>query len=167
MTLAAPTEADEQDFLAAVHASAALHHPWIAPPSTRDAYRVWLGRTRRPDQASYLLRHVECGGLVGYASVSNIVRWALQSGYLGYGAFAGHEGRGLMTEGLRAVLRDVFGELGLHRVEANIQPTNQRSLALVRRLGFTHEGLSRRYLIVDGDWRDHERWALLAEDLPG
>jgi ribosomal-protein-alanine N-acetyltransferase len=165
--LSAPTEADEQEFLGAVRASAALHHPWIAPPSTHDAYRLWLERTRRPDQVAYLLRHAACGGLVGYASVSNIVRWALQSGYLGYGAFAGHEGRGLMTEGLRAVLRDLFAELGLHRVEANIQPSNQRSLALARRLGFTQEGFSRRYLIIDGDWRDHERWAILAEDLPG
>jgi len=97
-------------------------------------------------------------------NVSNIVRGGLQSGYLGYGAFASHAGRGLMTEGLRAVLDAVFGELRLHRVEANIQPGNARSIALVRRLGFEKEGYSRRYLLIDGDWRDHERWTLLAED---
>jgi ribosomal-protein-alanine N-acetyltransferase len=68
-----------------------------------------------------------------------------------------------MTEGVRAVLGRVFGDLGLHRVEANIQPANLRSIALVRRLGFEKEGFSRRYLKVDGDWRDHERWALRAE----
>jgi ribosomal-protein-alanine N-acetyltransferase len=61
----------------------------------------------------------------------------------------------------------VFGDLGLHRVEANIQPGNTRSIGLVQRLGFEKEGFSRRYLKVGGEWRDHERWALLAEDFSG
>jgi ribosomal-protein-alanine N-acetyltransferase len=56
----------------------------------------------------------------------------------------------------------VFGDLGLHRVEANIQPANRRSINLVRRLGFEREGFSPGYLMVDGQWRDHERWALRA-----
>jgi ribosomal-protein-alanine N-acetyltransferase len=160
----APTEDHQDEFVAAVRASASLHRPWIAPAARPETYRLWLARTRADDQMSYLLRHEECGALVGYASVNNIVRRALQSGYLGYGAFRGHEGRGLMTIGLRAVLRDLFTSVGLHRVEANIQPANERSLAMARRLGFTQEGFSRRYLMVDGEWRDHERWALLAED---
>lgn len=164
MVIETPAEEHQREFLAAVRASLRLHRPWIAPPAKPDSYRLWLERTRRDDQASYLLRHEECGALVGYASVNNIVRRALQSGALGYGAFAGHEGRGLMTDGLRAVLHDVFDNLGLHRVEANIQPTNHRSLALARRLGFIKEGYSRRYLQIEGEWRDHERWALLAEE---
>jgi [ribosomal protein S5]-alanine N-acetyltransferase len=96
-------------------------------------------------------------------NVNNIVRGGFQSGYLGYGAFASHAARGLMTKGLRAVLGIVFGDLGLHRVEANIQPTNRPSIALARRLGFEREGFSPGYLIVGGQWRDHERWALRAE----
>jgi ribosomal-protein-alanine N-acetyltransferase len=62
------------------------------------------------------------------------------------------------------MLRYAFRELQLYRVEANIQPGNRASLALAQRCGFTKEGFSRRYLQVNGEWRDHERWALLAEE---
>ena len=69
-----------------------------------------------------------------------------------------------MTAGLAAVVTDAFTSLGLHRLEANIQPDNAPSLSLVRRLGFKREGFSPRYLLIDGQWRDHERWAMLADD---
>jgi len=158
-----PSAADAEEFIAAAVASRELHRPWIDPPDTAERFAAYLERAAREDQAAYLVRHAECGGLVGYANINNIVRGALQSGYLGYAAFAGHAGRGLMTSGLRDVLGRAFGELGLHRVEANIQPGNRPSIALVQRLGFAKEGFSPRYLMVDGDWRDHERWALRAE----
>ena len=74
-----------------------------------------------------------------------------------------HNGRGFMTAGLRAVLAKTFGPLCLHRVEANIQPGNERSRHLVQRLGFTLEGFSPRYLKIGGKWRDHERWAITVE----
>jgi ribosomal-protein-alanine N-acetyltransferase len=164
VVLSAPSAADAAQFIDAVRASRSLHWPWLDLPDTPGRYAAYLDHAGRDDQANYLIRHRACGGLVGVVNVSNIVRGGLQSGYLGYGAFASHAGRGLMTEGLRAVLDTVFGELRLHRVEANIQPGNARSIALVRRLGFEKEGYSRRYLLIAGDWRDHERWALLAED---
>jgi [ribosomal protein S5]-alanine N-acetyltransferase len=69
-----------------------------------------------------------------------------------------------MTEGLGLALGRAFGALRLHRVVANIQPGNERSIRLVQRLDFTREGFSRRYLRIAGRWRDHERWAILAED---
>jgi ribosomal-protein-alanine N-acetyltransferase len=69
-----------------------------------------------------------------------------------------------MTEGLARVVSEAFGPLGLHRLEANIQPANLASRRLVRRLGFRREGLSPRYLRVAGAWRDHERWAILRDD---
>ena len=69
-----------------------------------------------------------------------------------------------MSEGLALMLVVAFRKLKLHRVEANVQPVNARSIALLRGAGFTREGYSRRYVKIAGRWRDHERWAMLAED---
>jgi ribosomal-protein-alanine N-acetyltransferase len=69
-----------------------------------------------------------------------------------------------MTEAIALMLRYAFADLRLHRIEANIQPGNVASIALVKRAGFVKEGFSRRYLKIGGRWRDHERWAILAED---
>lgn len=155
---------DASEFLAAVAASRALHRPWVDPPDTLARFDAYLERAARPDRAAFLLRHRPCGRLVGFVTVSNLVRGRWRSATLGYAAFVGHDGRGLMTEGLGAVVDLAFSSLGLHRVEANIQPANTRSVALVRRLGFEREGLSPRFLWVDGAWRDHERWARRADE---
>jgi ribosomal-protein-alanine N-acetyltransferase len=65
---------------------------------------------------------------------------------------------------MQLALRFAFTELKLHRVEANIQPANKRSLNLAKAAGFRREGFSPRYLKIGGRWRDHERWAILAEE---
>lgn len=163
VTIGPPGPADAEEFVAAARASRALHRPWLFPPDTPELFAVYLERAARDDYAGYLIRHAGSGRLAGYVNVSQIVRGALQSAFAGYGAFAGHEGRGLMTQGLAAVLGEAFGPLRLHRLEANIQPGNERSIALVKRLGFEKEGFSPRYLNVDGAWRDHERWAIRSE----
>jgi ribosomal-protein-alanine N-acetyltransferase len=96
--------------------------------------------------------------------LSQIFRRGFQNAYLGFYAGALHAGRGYMGEGMRLQLRHVFTTLKLHRVEANVQPQNARSIALIRRSGFRREGFSPRYLKVAGRWRDHQRWAITAED---
>ena len=96
-------------------------------------------------------------------TLSEIVTGAFQNAYLGYYGMAALAGHGLMTEAVGLAAAHAFEALGLHRLEANIQPGNQRSLVLVRRLGFRLEGFSPRYLRVSGEWCDHERWALLAD----
>lgn len=160
----APVSAEDCDaFVAAVRASRNLHYPWINPADSAERFEEWLSHLGRDDQEAYLIRHESCGELVGWVSVSNIVRRAFQSAHLGYGAFSSHAGRGFMTQGLGAVIEVAFQKMGLHRLEANIQPTNERSLVLVRRLGFEREGYSPRYLMVDSEWRDHERWAIRTE----
>lgn len=100
--------------------------------------------------------------IAGVINITQIVMGAFCSGYLGYYAFSGFERQGLMREGLVQVLRHAFGVLKLHRLEANIQPGNLASIALVRSCGFVQEGFSPRYLKINGRWRDHERWAILA-----
>lgn len=102
--------------------------------------------------------------MVGVFDLSQIYYGIMQSGYLGYYAFAPYARRGYMRDGLQLMLRYAFRSLRLHRVESNIQPANKRSIALVRRAGFVREGYSHRYLKIYGRWRDHERWALLVED---
>jgi [ribosomal protein S5]-alanine N-acetyltransferase len=99
--------------------------------------------------------------------LSQIFYGPLCNAYLGYWATQAHAGEGYMTEGMAGVLRHAFRKLKLHRVEANVQPGNTASIALLARSGFRREGFSPRYLKVAGRWRDHERWAILAEDWRG
>ena len=143
-------------------ASRKLHRPWLYPPLTSEAYRAYLARLDAR-KVGFLARRREDGAIVGWLNVSEIVRLGFQNGYLGYGGIAGFAGQGYMTEALQLVLREAFGTLGLHRLEANIQPGNAASIALARRAGFVYEGFSARYLKIGGRWRDHERWALRAE----
>jgi [ribosomal protein S5]-alanine N-acetyltransferase len=104
--------------------------------------------------------------IVGVFNISQIVYGRLRTAYLGYYVLEPFAGQGYMHDGLALVLRFAFGPLGLHRLEANIQPENESSIALVKRAGFRLEGYSPRYVKVAGRWWDHERWAILAEDLP-
>jgi len=163
-----PRVDDAGAFLAAVRASRSLHGPWTKPPSTKARYEAWVARFSArgdlPSHAGYLLLRKEDHVLLGVFNFSEIVRGAFQSTYLGYMGFLPHAGKGYMTEGMALALDLAFRKLRLHRVEVNIQPTNARSLALAGRIGFTREGFSRRYVKIAGRWRDHERYAMLAED---
>jgi len=162
-----PRPADEHDFLAAARASRSLHGPWTRPPDTPARFAVFAARYGDPKpttHAGFLVFRREDHALVGVFNFSEIVRGVFRSTYLGYFGFAPFAGQGYMTEGMALVLDVAFRALGLHRVEVNIQPTNARSLALAHRIGFTREGYSRRYVKIAGRWRDHERYAMLAED---
>jgi ribosomal-protein-alanine N-acetyltransferase len=159
----APTSSDLAAFIAAARRSRVLHDSWVKAPATPLAFSQYLERVSAPGNHGFLICRRDNGELVGVVNLTNVVMGAFRSGYLGYYAFAGQERQGLMREGLNAVVRHAFGPLKLHRVEANIQPTNLASIALVRRCGVQREGYSPRYLKIAGRWRDHERWARLAD----
>lgn len=133
-------------------------------PRTAAEFTAFLDRAGRDDHEVFLVCRRDDDAILGMVAISQIARGNLQSAYLGFRIGAAHAGRGYMTQALPLVLRHAFDTLGLHRLEANIQPGNEASIRLVRRAGFTHEGFSRRYLKINGRWRDHERWAILRED---
>ncbi len=159
-----PRPRRQADFLAAVRRSRALHGIYVAAPATPEEFRAYLRRQRHGSQESYFVVDRATGALAGVININDIVRYSFQSGSLGYYALLPFAGRGYMREALRLVVGLGFREHGLHRLEANIQPENVRSIGLVAGLGFRLEGLSPRFLKLGGRWRDHLRWALLAEE---
>ncbi|MCZ0982801.1 GNAT family N-acetyltransferase [Streptomyces diastatochromogenes] len=156
------TPSDQDEFCGLVRASAALHGPWMQLPTTAEEFHTWMRRFDDGTNLGFLIRVRETGEAAGTVNINSIIRGRYQGASLGYAAFAPSAGRGYMTEGIAATLQYAFTDLRLHRLEASIQPGNEPSLALVRRLGFRYEGLSPAYLYIDGDWRDHERWSVTA-----
>ena len=156
-----PVRGDLKEFLSLVSASRDLHRPWIYPPSTEQAFHAYADRAASERFLGCFICLRETGAIVGVANLSEIVRGVFQSAYLGFYGHIAYSGRGLMREGLTLVLQYSFRKVKLHRLEANVQPENGRSLALVRALGFQREGFSPKYLKIGGRWRDHERWAIL------
>ncbi len=161
-----PDRKRRDEFLAAVKRSRKLHGRWAAPPKTPEMFDAYLKRLRKGTHLSYWVR-TDLGELAGVFNINEIVRGVFCSGYLGYYAFAPHHGHGHMKRGLGAILSEAFGRQRLHRLEANIQPENEASRRLVQGAGFRLEGFSPRYLKLAGRWRDHERWAITAEEWRG
>jgi [ribosomal protein S5]-alanine N-acetyltransferase len=159
------TDDDCEAFIAAVRRSRSLHRNWINPKAaTRAAFNKYFigGPLGRNYRFFVILRATH--ELAGVINLNDVIRGNFQSASTGYYVFRPHAGKGLMREGLLLVLNHAFRTLKLHRVEANIQPENRRSIALAKSCGFVREGFSRRMIKVCGRWRDHERWAILAED---
>ena len=164
VTIRSPTRGDCPAFLAAVRRSRSLHYPWVSPPNTAKAFGSYLERISSDSHRGFLVVRRHAGEIVGVINLNNLIRGAFQSAFLGYYSFSPYMGTGLMYEGMLLVLHHAFCKLRLHRLEANIQPGNHASIALVRKCGFVREGFSRRYLKICGRWRDHEHWAILCED---
>jgi ribosomal-protein-alanine N-acetyltransferase len=159
-----PSRSDEEEFVGLMRASRSFHRPWATAPTDPERFAVYLADAGRTDFEAMLVCLRADSAIVGFFNLSHITRGLLQSAYLGYAVGKQYAGHGYMREGLELVLRQAFVTLRLHRVEANIQPGNRASIALARGAGFRREGFSPRYLKIGGRWRDHERWALLADE---
>ena len=132
------------------------------PFAAEAGFEAWYWRTITGPNIGLIAHEATSGRLVGVVNLNQIVNGAFRSAHLGCHGYPGMGGAGRMTPAVGSAVKWAFEVLGLHRLETNIQPANTRSAASIRRLGFQMEGFSPRYLRIGGEWRDHERWAILA-----
>jgi ribosomal-protein-alanine N-acetyltransferase len=146
---------------------ATSHQTWAArhTPAMWRAQRSSLRAAARRGEALPFAITVD-GAFAGQVTVGGIQRGALRSGWVGYWVDSRLHGRRVATRAVALAVAHAFEAVGLHRVEATIAPANAASRAVVAHLGFRQEGLLRRYLDIDGQWRDHLLYALTVEDLP-
>jgi [ribosomal protein S5]-alanine N-acetyltransferase len=142
---------------------------WARDELTRSCYRRRLRqfqREMRDDHGyAYLIFNETDAQLVGGLNISNVRRGVAQAASLGYWIGLPQIGQGLMTDAVRATLRFAFGPLGLNRLEAACLPNNAASARVLKKVGFQREGRARRYLKINGEWQDHDLYALLHDDL--
>lgn len=165
-----PIEADRAAWRLLRDQSKDFHEPWEPRPPAGVSYSGDAGfdrllATAWTDQSQ---RHMICrntdGAMLGMVNLTQITGEPFLNAVMGYWIGRPFARQGYASEGVVLCLGRAFGELGLHRVEANVVPTNEASLALVRRVGFRDEGFSLRYLQIAGVWADHTRWAMTIED---
>ncbi|MBD3689117.1 GNAT family N-acetyltransferase [Nanchangia anserum] len=154
---------DNRRWLAPWDATVAPGYPTTVPSMSEYA-RYARGLVRR----QLLLPLAVCvdDEQIGQITIFDIVRGACHSGAIGYWVSESVARRGIMTLALSMALDVAFVDLGLHRVEINICPSNAPSLGLARKLGMRHEGVRRRYIHIGSHWADHVSFALTAEDIP-
>lgn len=161
--LRAPEARDYQEWADVREASRNFLTPWeptwAQDETSRASYRYKLRRyteDARDDKAHALfVFRDEDDALVGGVTLSNIRRGVAQTVSMGYWAGEMFAGRGYITAAVRAAVRFAFEDLELHRVEAACQPDNMASRRVLAKAGFTHEGVARAYLKINGAWRDH------------
>jgi [ribosomal protein S5]-alanine N-acetyltransferase len=165
-----PRPGDAVEFLALRRQSRELHLPWEPLPEDGSdpisplAFQRFLDGADSPHTQKHLMCRNHDDAIVGYVGLNQIFLGPFCSCYMGYWIGAPYARQGYATEGVRLALERAFTRLGLHRVEANIIPTNAPSLGVARKCGFRKEGYSPRYLRIAGQWQDHERWAMTVED---
>jgi ribosomal-protein-alanine N-acetyltransferase len=160
----APARDTTEDFVQFAVANHDFHSPWVYPATDAASYRQYLDRLEETGGYGFVVARREDNAIVGVININDVIMGGFRSASLGYYGSRACARRGYMREALTLVLDQAFGTVGLHRIEANIQPTNAASIGLVTGLGFRKEGFSPAFLQIGGVWRDHERWAILGEE---
>lgn len=159
-----PAPSHKNTFMEFVNRNRAFHEPWVYVPDDPKYYDQYLRRMKIGKMLGFFVFINEGKKFAGVVNLNNVRLDPFGSGSLGYYAEEEECGNGYMKEAIWLVLRHAFLKIGLNRVEVNIQPENEASIALVKSAGFKKEGFSRKYLKIGNQYRDHERWAYLAED---
>lgn len=161
VTLRHLTAADEKVFLSHIRRSRNLHRAWVQVPTSSKSFQRYVQEMNTPDDQAYVVIRRDTQGMVGVVELQDIFRGDFQNAYLIYYGFAGQLQQGHMKAAVKQTVAKAFGPLKLHRLEANVQPDNKSSIALLKACGFQQEGLSPKFLKKNGEWKDHQRWALL------
>jgi ribosomal-protein-alanine N-acetyltransferase len=168
-----PKWADYGEWSALRSASRAFLQPWeptwAEDDLTRAAFRRRLATYQRDIDAGlafpFFVFREEDGQLVGAITLSNVRRGVAQMASVGYWVGQPYARSGYTLAAVKAVCGFAFEQLGLHRVEAACIPTNEASAGVLLKAGFEEEGFAKAYLKIDGDWRDHRLFGLLAPEL--
>ncbi len=141
---------------------------WASDELTKGAFRRRIKRYQRELRldtayAFFVFRGAD-DELVGGCTLSNVRRGVTQCCALGYWIGERFARQGFMFDAVRALIPFVFSTLGLHRIEAACLPSNEASQNLLTKAGFRQEGIARRYLQINGEWRDHVLFALLEDE---
>lgn len=155
-------KADESAFVALARESFQFHQKWIKLPTDCNTFEQYLSRF--DNESAFCFVVCENNSIVGFISLTGIEREPYQRARLGYGVFEQYAKAGYMSFGLKSVIQFAFENLGLHRLEADIQPDNEPSKRLVEKIGFTCEGISLGFIKINGKWEDHQRWKLTLEE---
>lgn len=170
-----PQDSDWRSWAKLRAASREFLTPW-EPTWARDALSQSAFRRRLRQYAddwtegsgyNFLVFRIADDVLLGGINLTNVRRGIVQAGALGYWIGAPHAAQGYMSEAMQGMLRFAFDHLGLHRVEAACLPNNAASVALLHKSGLHEEGRARKYLLINGEWRDHLTFAILREDWAG
>jgi [ribosomal protein S5]-alanine N-acetyltransferase len=152
------------------------HLASFSPPAPEGFYteEYWVGRLKQNQDEFKLEKSVRLfiskkGGsaVIGSVSLTEICRGPFQAAYLGYAMDQDEQGKGLMTEALQLMIQFAFEKMNLHRLMANHLPSNKRSAAVLKRLGFVVEGTAKNYLRIEGKWQDHVLTSLTNGDWKG
>lgn len=159
-----PRLTDQEEFIELNRSSADFHQGLANPPKDRSSFQDFIAKNDLPENETFLICEMKNESVAGAIALLQIVYGGFCNAYLGYYLAEEYSGKGFGTEAVSLTVRFAFEELKLHRIEANIQPHNLASIAIVKKNNFVKEGFSRNYLRIAGEWRDHERWAIVNGD---